>query len=206
VLENIDGFKFTVPPTVFNPTEYISSEIFARFIKQLPSLEGKYVLDMGCGSGVVSVFAASKGARSFAVDINPMAAKAAEQNARINGLIDKVEVYENDLFANFPPGNDGNPRKFDIIFFNPPYYKGTPLNNFERAFKGGEHYEVISSFIKEASAYLKPKGEIYFIISSDMPLGELEKMFRDSGFDFAILQKIEKFFETFYITKSFLIR
>lgn len=194
-------FKFTVPPTIFNPKEYISSEIFVDFIDSMDSLEGKHVLDMGCGSGVVSVFAASKGAKCFAVDINPMGAKAAMQNALRNGLSGNVEALESNLFQKVDTA-----KKFDIMFFNPPYFKGIPRSNFEQAFKGGEDYEVIRAFINESKSYLNPGGEIYFITSSDMEINLLEEIFRAEGFEFILLKKIEKLLETFYITKSFLIR
>ncbi len=190
-----------MPPTIFNPTEYISSGIFAEFIDQMENLEGKQVLDMGCGSGIVSIFAASKGAKCFAVDINPMGAKAVMQNALRNGLSANVEAMESNLFQNMDPS-----RKFDIMFFNPPYFKGTPKSNFEQAFKGGDDYEVIREFISESANYLAPGGEIYFITSSDMDINLLEQIFRSHGFEFILSKKTEKLLETFYITKSFLIR
>jgi release factor glutamine methyltransferase len=200
--ERIGAFKFTVPPTVFNPVEYYSSEVFANFIETL-DLSGKNILDMGCGSGIVSVFAASKGAKCFAIDINPMSAKAAAQNALVNGFSKNVEAIENDLFESLPSAFQ---KKYDFIFFNPPYFKGVPKNNFERSFKGGENYEVIKTFIKDSKEFLAPDGIIYFIVSTDMDLSQLEGMFRERGFEFIIKEKIEKLFETFYITKSFLIK
>ncbi len=186
---------------VFNPKEYISSEIFTDFIDSLTDLSGKYVLDMGCGSGTVSVFAASKGADCFAVDINPMGVKAAVQNALRNGFSANVHGIESNLFQKMDAA-----KKFDRMFFNPPYFKGIAKNNFELAFKGGENYEVIRSFIKDSKSFLKESGLVYFIVSSDMDIKLLEQMFREQGFEFNIERKIEKLFETFYITKSFLIK
>ena len=167
----------------------------------MDNLEGKHVLDMGCGSGVVSIFAASKGAICFAVDVNPMGAKAAMQNALRNGLSRNVEALESNLFQKMDPE-----KKFDIMFFNPPYFKGIPKNNFEHAFKGGDNYEVIRTFIIDSKKFLNPEGEIYFITSSDMDIKLLEGMFTANGFEFILSKKIEKLLETFYITKSFLIK
>lgn len=200
--EKLDGFQFTVLPTVFNPTEYISSEIFISFIKKLGDMTGKQVLDMGCGTGIMSVYAASKGALCLAVDSNHMAVKATVINARQNGCLDKIETIESNLFQKLSHFN----RTFDIMFFNPPYFKGIPHGQFERAFKGGENYEVIREFIEGSKAYLNPDGVIYFIVSSDMDINELEQMFREQDFEFIIVEKIEKLLETFYVTKSFLIR
>ena len=135
--ENIDGYKFTVLPTVFNPVEYISTGIFVNFVQSLGDLSGKYVLDMGCGSGVISIFAAAQGAKCMAIDTNPMAVKSALINARQNGFLSQINGLENELFSNLPLPNETQ-AGYDIMFFNPPYFKGVPKGNFEKAFKGGE--------------------------------------------------------------------
>ena len=194
VTESLGGFKFKVYPSVFNPLDYISSPIFADFIKLLGLLEGKRILDMGTGSGVVSVFAASGGAECISADINPMAVRSARENAAVNGFADKVTAVESDLFEALNP-ND----LFDLIFFNPPYYKGNPHNNFERAFKGGENLEVITRFLNDAKKFLKHNGVIYFIVSSDMDIQAFFKMIESAGYTHKIVKEIKKFFETFYI-------
>ena len=55
--------------------------------------ETDVVLDMGTGSGVNAILAASKAARVVAVDINPYAVEAAARNAARNGVADRVEVF-----------------------------------------------------------------------------------------------------------------
>jgi ribosomal protein L11 methyltransferase len=48
---------------------------------------GKTVLDMGCGTGVLGIFAAMKGAREvLAVDIDSWAYENAKENARLNNI------------------------------------------------------------------------------------------------------------------------
>lgn len=197
VTETLGGFKFKVYPSVFNPKDFISTPLFAEFIKSLGSLEGKRILDMGTGSGAVSVFTASLGAECAAADINPMAVRSARENAAVNGFAEKVTAVESDLFEALNPNE-----LFDIIFFNPPYYKGKPHNNFERAFKGGENLEVITRFLNDAKKYLKPAGVIYFIVSSDMDIQAFLKMIESVGYTHKIAKEIKKFFETFYIISA----
>src|SRR6187549_2187782 len=84
------GFRFIVPPTVFHPSLFKTGEYFAGFIGGL-DLRGRNVADVGTGSGILALAAARAGAANVvALDINPHAARAANDNARINGLSDRV--------------------------------------------------------------------------------------------------------------------
>ncbi len=198
VTEKIKGFAFTVYPSVFNPKDYYSSEIFAGFILSLDDLDGRYILDMGCGSGIVSVIAASKGAKCLAVDVNEMCVKSASENAAQNGFTDSITTVQSDLFEKVPASG-----KFDFIFFNPPYYAKEPASDFERAFFTGEGYTVLKEFIRKAGNYLASGGAVYFITSSDLDIDLFTGIIRAGGFEFNIIKKVNTFFETFYITKAF---
>ncbi len=57
------------------------------------------LLDVGCGSGILSIAALLLGARSaVGVDIDPLAVKTAEENGRINGFIPpRLTLLQGDL-------------------------------------------------------------------------------------------------------------
>jgi ribosomal protein L11 methyltransferase len=64
------------------------------------SLKGsERVLDLGAGSGVLSLLVAQKGARVVALDIEPRAARICYENARENGFQERIEVVCGDLSA-----------------------------------------------------------------------------------------------------------
>jgi release factor glutamine methyltransferase len=181
---------------VFNPKDYLSSEIFADFVSSL-ELNDKYILDMGTGSGIISVFAASKGAKCLAADVNPAAVESSKENAVTNGLAEKIEVIESNLFERIP-----SDKKFDLIFFSPPFYKGKPANNFERAFKGGNNLEVINNFLIGAKNHLKSESKIFFLVSTDVDLDLFWEMLQQNRYKYETIRTIKKFFETFYIVCS----
>ena len=73
-VSRVDGFRLTVPPTVFHPGYFISSEAFAKFVDRL-DLSGKTVVDVGTGTGIIALAAGRAGAETvIATDINPNAA------------------------------------------------------------------------------------------------------------------------------------
>jgi ribosomal protein L11 methyltransferase len=54
---------------------------------------GEPVIDVGCGSGILSVAAVKLGAsHALGVDIDPEAIASASQNARLNGASDQIEL------------------------------------------------------------------------------------------------------------------
>ncbi|EKE77026.1 50S ribosomal protein L11 methyltransferase [Gallaecimonas xiamenensis] len=57
-------------------------------------LEGKTVVDFGCGSGILAIAALKLGAaRVIGVDIDPQAILASRDNAERNGVADRLELY-----------------------------------------------------------------------------------------------------------------
>ncbi len=118
ILEEIDGVPLVVLPQVFNPVLLRTGAFMARALAHLPfdGADGELsVLDMGTGSGVGAIFAARRGARVVAVDINPEAVRCARVNALLNHLEDKIDVRQGDLFA--PVAG----QRFHMVLFNPPF-------------------------------------------------------------------------------------
>ncbi len=59
---------------------------------------GQPVIDLGCGSGILSIAALKAGAsQALAVDIDEQAVSATHANARINAIDDKVEAVQGSL-------------------------------------------------------------------------------------------------------------
>jgi SAM-dependent methyltransferase len=171
------GFYLEVPPTVFHPRAFISSECFASFIDRL-DLRGKCVADVGTGSGVLALAAARAGAASVvATDINPIAAIAATRNAKLNELDKQVKALCCDLLSALPPAP-----LFDVIFSSPPKHAGEPIDLADASWHAGESYRRIAPLFEQCRDRLKNGGRAYVMLSSDSDLGFFGRQISQAGF------------------------
>jgi release factor glutamine methyltransferase len=108
----LNGIQLTVPPHVFNPDPALtnSTPLFLKTLRSYP-FEGRRVLDLGTGSGVLAIYAARHGASVVATDINEKIIDGARLNAQRNNV--RIEFLVSSLFQNVD-------QKFDYIFANGP--------------------------------------------------------------------------------------
>ena len=188
------GFRFVVPPTVFHPSLFKTGEYFAGFIGGL-DLRGRNVADIGTGSGILALAAARAGAsRVVALDINPNAARAAGQNAHINGLGDRVVG----VCSNLMSGLAARPL-FDVIVSNPPYFPGEPRDLADRAWHSGpSHRDIVELFV-QARERLAPGGRMYVLFSTRVDLGFLRMLMEQAGFRSRLASERSILIDTFVI-------
>ena len=174
-LERVLDMPILVMPTVANPKllrtgGFFASQIDDRFIRYDTA-----VLDMGTGSGVCALAAARLTSRRVvAVDINPAAVRCARVNALLNGLEERLDIRQGDLFA--PVAG----QRFDVVLFNPPFLIGTPKDDRDAAWRSSD---AARRFAAELSDHLAPGGAAYVLLSTfgdGCPLFEAE--LRSRGF------------------------
>lgn len=162
VVETIDGVPLLVLPEVLNPVVFRSGAYLARTVAAAacaaPPRPGARALDMGTGTGASALFAARRGWRVTAVDLNPQAVRCARINALWNGLEEAIEVREGDLFA--PVAGE----RFDLVVFNPPFFRGEPRGRFDLAWRGTDVMERFAAGLPEA---LAPGGRALVLLSTD---------------------------------------
>jgi release factor glutamine methyltransferase len=188
------GFRLTVRPTVFHPRYFLSSERFAEFIGSL-DLSGRHVVDVGTGSGILALAAARAGAqRVIATDINPNAALSANENARANGLADRVTGLCTNLLAAFPPRP-----LFDVILSSPPKHAGEPRDLADRGWHAGPKYRDVAALFDQARERLKPGGRLYVMVSSDSDLNLFSSLIDRASFRARLVQEYSIFIESLII-------
>ncbi len=103
VIEIDPGLAFG---TGTSPTTYLAARLLKEYLKA-----GDEVLDIGCGTGILSVMAEKLGAASvLAMDLDPEAVASTQKNAKLNGCR-RIEVKKNDLVS-------GLDMKADLIAAN----------------------------------------------------------------------------------------
>jgi release factor glutamine methyltransferase len=178
------GFRLTVRPTVFHPRFFITSEFFASFIEQL-DLTGKRVADVGTGSGILALAAARAGAANVtAVDINPNAALTTAENARANGLENRVTAVCSNLLSALAPCEP-----FDVIISNPPFFPGEPRDLADRAWYAGADYRDIAPLFDQARERLALGGRLYILVSSDSDLDLISALIVRAHFQARLVAK-----------------
>ncbi len=178
VVETIDGVPLLVLPEVLNPVVFRSGAWFARLVARqgfaAPPRTGARALDMGTGSGACALFAARRGWRVTAVDLNPEAVRCARINALWNSLDGAVDVRQGDLFA--PIAGE----RFDLVLFNPPFFRGTPHGLFDLAWRATD---VLERFAAALPAALAPGGLALVLLSTDGDAAGMLSALAASGLD-----------------------
>ena len=128
--------ELTVPPTVYPPRR--DTRLMLDGLARLTCPPG-HLVEVGCGSGAISIAMALVGWKVSAFDINPIAVAATRGNAIEAGVAESIRVEESGV------GEEGwkIPSDADIIIWNLPYLdpatgEGARLGPLEEAALGDE--------------------------------------------------------------------
>jgi len=157
-VETVSGVRIVVLPGVFNGAQLRTGAFLAQTLNVNICPPDARALDLGTGSGLGAIFAARYAAQVIATDINPQAARCAQLNALAHGLERRIEIRVGDLFE--PVHGE----RFDVILFNPPYFRGRPRNLSDSAWRS---LDVFDRFLREVPAHLTPGGRALVVLSSD---------------------------------------
>jgi ribosomal protein L11 methyltransferase len=76
-----------------HPTTQLCLALVEDYFTTMESRSGLTVIDIGCGSGILSIAALKMGAeKALGVDIDPEAVRASVENAVLNGVTEQLEL------------------------------------------------------------------------------------------------------------------
>lgn len=179
-MEYKDGLDMAEDPEVYPPSE---DSIFLT--ESLDIRIGEKVLEIGTGSGIVSIQCALNGADVVCGDINPRAVALARRNAAANGV--DIDVRETDVYSNIKG-------RFDTIVFNLPYLPVEDEGELAKAWSGGpDGLGPLPRLLEGAPEHLLPDGRVVVVVSSLMDRAGLDKTLE--GYEVKVLGELPLFFE-----------
>ena len=122
------NFHLIVPHTVYPPRE--DTDLLASVLEKVTPFGKKRFLEIGSGSGALSILAASLGWQVEASDINPYAVAA----TRFNAIENNVEIFTSE--GGIGPAQDGqhtqwmSPGSYDFVIWNMPYIPADEIQEY----------------------------------------------------------------------------
>jgi release factor glutamine methyltransferase len=167
-----------VHPEVFPPHLTLSTKIILDFLAPLELID-KRLLELGCGSGIISLYARQKGAIVTASDINPIALEYLEKASKMNEL--ELRCVQSDLF-------DGlQSESFDYIIINPPYYPKQAKNIKEQAWFCGLDFEYFQKLFKQLPEFVNAHNQVYMILSEDCEIDRIKGIATDNNLSMTVI-------------------
>jgi release factor glutamine methyltransferase len=175
------GITVTVFPGVFHPGFFFSTKLLLNYFEDI-DLSKKYVLELGAGTGLISIFTANKGGFVTASDISLTAVYNIEKNVKMTNA--NVEVIHSDLFDDVPH------RRYDYIIINPPYYKKTPSSEKEFAWFGGDDFQYFRKLFSQLGNYLYENTKVIMVLSDEADLEMIKSIANE--FNFVMKEVVHK--------------
>jgi len=178
---NYKGTTVTVFPGVFHPGFFYSTKLLLKYFEDI-DLRKKYILELGAGTGLISIFTANKGGYVTASDISLTAVYNIEKNVKMTNA--NVEVVHSDLFDDIPP------RRYDYIIINPPYYKKSPASEKEFAWFGGDDFQYFRKLFSQLGNNSYENTKVIMVLSDEADLNMIKSI--ASEFNFILKELVHK--------------
>ena len=127
------------PGMAFGSGSHETTHLCLEYLDENPPKELS-VLDYGCGSGILGIASLMLGAAEvIAIDIDPQALIATEENSKVNNVFNKIQIGMPEVFAN---------AKVDILIAN---ILANPLKDLKKTFLDltNDNAQIVMSGIME---------------------------------------------------------
>ena len=129
----------------------LAAEILHAIDSNCEYIEGKVVLDLGCGTGILGLGCARLGAsRVIGVDIDPEAVEVAKRNASDVGLSSNISFLTKDVKE--LDSTTDIPLDIDLVVMNPPFGTKSAIHmDYEFVQKGLQFAGMVFSLHKSST-------------------------------------------------------
>jgi 16S rRNA (guanine1207-N2)-methyltransferase len=174
--DKLGELTYASKPGIFS---YRATDIgTALLAKYLPDCSGQAVLDLGCGSGILSLIAGHLGATSIlAIDANVVATQCAERNFGFHNLPGKVQC------TNLAEEIEA---EFDLVFSNPPFHHGSET---DFSFPGKILDAILPRLKSNGVAYLVANRFLDYPAQAKNRFRKVEILAREQGYCVYRLEK-----------------
>lgn len=195
-IDTVRGFSLLIRPTVFHPKYFFSSTCLFDFVSTL-NLKDKRFLEIGCGSGLISLLAQQKNAIVTACDINEVAVDCTKLNfiKNFGEQLSDVSVLKSDLFDFIPDS------KFDTVVINPPYFFDEVNSNEQLAWNCGKNGEYFVKLFSQLKTFIYNRSLVYMILADNCEIDKIKDIAKSHHFIFELIVQKKIKWETNFIYK-----
>lgn len=156
-------------------------------ISTTPLVNDKAILEIGTGSGLISLYCLEFGARTVvATDVNQLAVANALYNAERMGFEDRFETRLVPLDDTSAYRVIGASERFDLIISNPPWENAEPKRIFEYAYFD-PNFVLLRSLLDGLRDHLNPGGKALLAYGAVDGIQHLLRYSEDNGLRVRIL-------------------
>ena len=166
------GIVLKVYPGVFHPGFFFSTKVLLLYLKE-QSIQGLRVLELGAGSGLISMYCSKQGAIVTASDISKNATGHLHENAAINNV--QLNIVVSDLFERL------NPSDFDLIIINPPYYPKDVQSEKDFAWFCGKDFQYFKKLFYQLNNSNKPFGKTIMVLSEGCDINHIRGLAKENN-------------------------
>jgi release factor glutamine methyltransferase len=164
---------------------YLSSDDSRLLRQELSSVHGDACLEIGVGYGSNLVEISNRFKLAVGTDLKKTEAMLASDD-------DSVQLVITDTASCFRDS------AFDLVIFNPPYLPSEQIVDIS-VDGGKDGLDVPKMFLEEALRVVRPKGQIFVVLSSECSMSEFNGFCKKLKVCFEVVARKKLFFEEIYV-------